>query len=126
MRALLQQVALALALTAAGAAAAADAVSVGTVRQQLGKPGAPLLLDVRTVEEFAGGHVPGALNIPVQALAQRLAEVPKGRPVIVYCESGRRSARALDLLKEAGYTDVREMDGSMAAWREAGFAVEKR
>lgn len=125
MRALLQPVALALALVTAGAVAA-DAVSVGTVRQQLGQPGAPLLLDVRTAAEFAGGHVPGAVNIPVQALAQRLAEVPKGRPVIVYCESGRRSARALDLLKEAGYTDVREMDGSMAAWREAGFAVEKR
>lgn len=110
---------------ASATAFAGGSVSVETVREQLARPAAPMLLDVRTAEEFAGGHVPRAVNIPIQALPQRLAEVPKDREVIVYCESGKRSARALDLLKEAGYTRVREMDGSMAAWREAGYAIEK-
>lgn len=71
------------------------------------------LLDVRTREEFAGGHVKGAKNIPVQELAARLKEVPKGH-VVVYCRSGGRSASAAALLKGQGYevTDI----GPMPNW----------
>lgn len=74
-----------------------------------------LLLDVRTPEEFREGHVNGALNIPVQVLAQRIAEVgPKDRHVVVYCRSGGRSAAATQLLKASGYhvTDI----GAMSNW----------
>jgi rhodanese-related sulfurtransferase len=60
------------------------------------------LLDVRTPEEFAAGHVDGARNIPVQVLGGRLRDVPKGR-VVVYCRSGGRSASAAALLRQAGY-----------------------
>ena len=70
-----------------------------------------LLLDVRTPAEFAGGHVEGALNIPVQVLATRLEEVgPKEREVVVYCLSGGRSARAAGELRAAGYT-VHDLGG---------------
>jgi phage shock protein E len=63
-----------------------------------------LLLDVRTPAEFAGHHVPGALNIPVQTLAQRLVDVgSKDREVVVYCQSGGRSARAAAELRQVGY-----------------------
>jgi phage shock protein E len=66
--------------------------------------GGALLLDVRTPEEFASGHVGGAVNIPVQVLGQRLAEVgSKDREVVVYCKSGGRSARAATELRQAGY-----------------------
>ncbi|HEY0714662.1 MAG TPA: rhodanese-like domain-containing protein [Polyangia bacterium] len=66
--------------------------------------GGALLLDVRTPEEFAGRHVPGALNIPVQVLGQRLAEVgSKDREIVVYCQAGGRSARAAAELRQAGY-----------------------
>ena len=61
------------------------------------------LLDVRTPGEYSGGHLEGAVNIPVQQLAQRLAEVPKGRPVVVYCASGARSSSAAGQLRNAGY-----------------------
>jgi len=74
-----------------------------------------MLLDVRTPEEFAGQRIPGAVNIPVQELATRLKEVgPKGRPVVVYCRSGGRSAGAAQLLKRAGFevTDI----GAMGNW----------
>jgi rhodanese-related sulfurtransferase len=79
----------------------------------------PLVLDVRTPEEFASGHVPGAVNIPHTELGERLAELPgdRGGEVVVYCERGGRAARAEDLLREAGYTAVRHLEGDMAAWR---------
>ncbi|HTN52507.1 MAG TPA: rhodanese-like domain-containing protein [Anaeromyxobacter sp.] len=64
------------------------------------------VLDVRSPEEFRGGAYPGAVNIPVQSLAGRLAELPKDRPIVVYCASGGRSAVAARLLAQAGYADV--------------------
>jgi phage shock protein E len=70
-----------------------------------------LLLDVRMPDEFASGHVDGAVNIPVQVLGQRLAEVgAKDREVVVYCKSGGRSARAAAELRQAGYS-VHDLGG---------------
>ena len=86
----------------------------GTEAKRLVAAGA-LLLDVRTPAEFVGGHVPGALNIPVQVLGTRLAEVgPKARDVVVYCQRGGRSARAAAELRQAGYT-VHDL-GGIASW----------
>ena len=73
-----------------------------------------LLLDVRTPGEFAGGHIEGALNIPVQELGTRVSEVgPTSRPVVVYCRSGGRSCAAAGILSQAGYevVDVGGMSG---------------
>ena len=66
-----------------------------------------VLLDVRTPQEFQQGHPDAALNIPVQELPRRLAEVgPPGTRVVVYCAAGGRSAQAVQLLRAGGYTDV--------------------
>lgn len=74
------------------------------------------LLDVRTPAEFAQGHLPGALNIPVQELPQRVGELPDAeRPVVVYCAMGGRSASAAALLKKAGFSRVLDL-GPMTAW----------
>jgi rhodanese-related sulfurtransferase len=62
-----------------------------------------LLLDVRTPDEFGGGSKPGARNVPVQELAQRLGELPKDRPIVVFCRSGGRSASARATLTQAGF-----------------------
>jgi phage shock protein E len=72
-----------------------------------------VLLDVRTPGEFAGGHVEGAINIPVQELEEKLASVPakKDQPVVVYCHSGRRSASAKQILDKAGYLKVSDLGG---------------
>jgi phage shock protein E len=69
------------------------------------------IIDVRTPDEFRDGAYPGALNIPVSDLRARLAEVPKDRPVIVYCASGARSASAARLLSQVGYTNVTNAGG---------------
>ncbi|QSQ11234.1 rhodanese-like domain-containing protein [Myxococcus landrumensis] len=75
-----------------------------------------LLLDVRTPEEFAEGHLPGALNIPVDLLSERLGELGSPEtPVVVYCRSGKRSTRAETLLKERGFQQVLNL-GPMSAW----------
>jgi phage shock protein E len=61
------------------------------------------ILDVRTPGEFAGGHVTGAVNIPLDHLQRSLARIPKNRPVITCCRSGARSSAARDLLRDHGY-----------------------
>ena len=77
---------------------------VELVRQKLAA--GAIVVDVRTPEEFSGGAYPGALNIPVQVLAGRLADLPRGRPIVVYCASGIRSESAARLLERAGFPDV--------------------
>ncbi len=63
----------------------------------------PALIDVRAPEEFAAGHIPGAINIPLDELRARLPEVPKGRPIAVYCQVGQRGYLATRILLHAGF-----------------------
>lgn len=70
------------------------------------------IVDVRTAGEFGEGAYPGALNIPLDELAARLAELgPKDGPVILYCASGARSARAARILSKAGFSDLCDAGG---------------
>jgi phage shock protein E len=64
------------------------------------------VIDVRTPEEFRDGAYPGSFNIPLAELDKRLNEIPKDKPIVLYCQSGARSAAAARVLKKAGYTDV--------------------
>lgn len=82
------------------------------------------LLDVREPEEYAAGHVPGAINLPQGDLATRLAAVPRDRAVYLICRSGARSLRAGQFLKQVGYADVVSVRGGTEAWQAAGHAVD--
>jgi phage shock protein E len=73
------------------------------------------LIDVRSAGEFSGGHIDGAANIPVDALARRVSEIPKDKPVVLYCQSGARSSRAAEMLKSQGYQSVHNL-GGMGRW----------
>jgi phage shock protein E len=74
------------------------------------------VVDVRTADEFASGHVPGAINIPYDQLPGRAAEIgPTSTPVVLYCRSGRRSAIAVDALKKAGFSKLYDMQ-TATAW----------
>jgi hydroxyacylglutathione hydrolase len=84
-----------------------------------------MLLDVRTPEEYAEGHIAGAKLIPVQVLAEHLKDVPKDKQVYVYCHSGGRSARASKLLAANGFSNIENMEGGIVAWKAAGYPVEK-
>jgi rhodanese-related sulfurtransferase len=78
------------------------------------------LLDVRTPEEFAGGHLPGAVNIPHSELAARVAELDgaRERDVVVYCRTGNRTAQALEVLDKAGFKRLFRLQGGYARWSE--------
>ena len=106
-------------LTAAAVTAllfASPAFASGTIDSKaahaLVKDQKAMILDVRTDDEFNARHIDGAVNIPVEDLDKRLGELTdKKRPVIVYCKSGSRSAKAAALLKAAGFTQVHDLGG---------------
>ena len=72
-----------------------------------------ILLDVREVDEYKSGHIPGAINVPLSTLNTRISEVvpEKDRPVFVHCLSGARSGKAVGLLKSMGYSQVENIGG---------------
>ena len=97
-----------------GEAGGTDGATTGSDARRFVESGARLV-DVRTPEEFAAAHIPGAVNIPVQDLERRMEELePKDRPVVVYCQTGNRSGRAAGMLRNAGYA-VHDL-GPMSRW----------
>lgn len=82
-----------------------------------------LLVDVRSAAEFADGHIQGARNIPVQELERKLRELPKDKPIILYCRSGSRSGMALQILQTAGYTNIYNA-GSLDSLARQGLPVK--
>ena len=83
-----------------------------------------ILLDVREPEEFARERVPGAVNVPQADLATRLGEIPRDRPIMTICQSGSRSLRSAQFLRQQGYENVVTVGGGTRAWREAGRPIE--
>lgn len=81
-------------------------------------------IDVRTPEEYAAGHAARAVNIPLDTLDQNMDRIEKNEPVYFICESGNRSKKAAEKLKEAGYNNVISVAGGTAAWKEAGLPIE--
>jgi len=81
------------------------------------------ILDVRTENEFRGGHLPFASNIPLHELPRRLSEVDRTAPLAVVCEGGYRSSIAASLLERAGCTTLVNVTGGTSAWARAGFPV---
>jgi len=82
-----------------------------------------LVLDVRSRDEYLGGHIDGSLNIYVGLLEGRVYEVPEGRPTAVVCKSGTRSSFASSILLRAGREDIHNVLGGMDAWNRAGYPV---
>lgn len=87
-----------------------------------------LLLDVREPDEYAAVHAVNAKLIPLGEVGARLKEIEayKDKPVAVICRSGRRSAQAVSLLKESGFTQVVNVEGGTSAWVQAGLDVIKQ
>jgi rhodanese-related sulfurtransferase len=114
--------------TAAPAAATAGPlrkVDVAALQAALGAQQVPILVDVRSPEEFASGHVAGAKNIPLPELGARLGELApyKDGEVWLICEVGGRSARAASLVSAQGFKAV-DVGGGTAAWRAQGLPLE--
>jgi len=85
-----------------------------------------VIIDVRTEEEWKGKHIPGATLIPLGELKGRLSELDKykDKQVIMHCAVGGRSRQAVELLQKAGFTDVLNMSGGIAAWEKEKLPLE--
>jgi len=85
-----------------------------------------VVLDVRPEDEYAAGHVPGALSIPAAELERRLSELPRDREVVAYCRGPYcvLALQAVDVLRAAGYR-ARRMEVGLPDWRAGGLAVER-
>ena len=85
------------------------------------------VLDVREPDEFAAGHLPEAVNVPLSQFGKRLSEIESWKefPLLVYCASGGRSTRACSDLHKQGFGKLHNLDGGVAAWQKAGLPVRK-
>jgi rhodanese-related sulfurtransferase len=127
-RAISRATALALGLlcsVAAGAEDLAPSISPSELHARQQKEISPQVIDVRTAEEYAAGHVPGAVNIPHTDLADRLSEVESQNGVVLYCMVGPRARIGEKVLQQAGVTKIFHLEGGFAAWRQSGLPVRE-
>jgi rhodanese-related sulfurtransferase len=111
---------------AAATAPRIELISASATKQLLDAPPSGLVvLDVRTPEEFAAGHLTGAIELDARSstFADDLGDLARDVPYLVYCHSGNRSAAAVAAMRALGFTNVSELDGGIAAWQAAGYPV---
>ncbi len=103
---------------------AAKQTSAEQLQQALGKNAKVLVIDVRSPQEFSAGHIPGAVNIPIDDLARKLAEmkVSKDTTVVTMCEHGGRSSRAAIELQKLGYSTASYC--TLESWKKCGYKIE--
>jgi hydroxyacylglutathione hydrolase len=87
--------------------------------------GAVNVVDVRNLHEWQSGHIPGAQHIMLGYLPERLAELPKNKPILVQCQAGARSAIGAGLLQAHGFPAIINLQGGITAWAAAGLPIEK-
>jgi rhodanese-related sulfurtransferase len=104
-----------------------DRISQTELLNLLDTPDQPLILDVRTADEYADGHVPNAVNIHFRDLSDHLDELKAQNPssIVVYCEVGVRAAFAERTLEKAGFDPVLHLSGDMRGWRNQDLPVDK-
>ncbi|KAF5038560.1 Thiosulfate sulfurtransferase GlpE [anaerobic digester metagenome] len=82
-----------------------------------------VIIDVRRPDEFAGGHIPGAVNIDSAEFSEHLNSLDAGATYLIYCQRAGRSSGVRELMREAGFCEVYEIEGGMNAWNAAGLPV---
>ena len=102
----------------------APSITAGALQAQRESGDAPVVIDVRTPDEYATGHIPGAINIPFEQVARRISEIDGPQGVALYCMVGPRARKGETALLAAGYEKVFHLEGGLAAWQAAGFPVE--
>lgn len=100
-----------------------ERVSAPIVAEELASEDSPLLLDIRNPYEWAGRHIEGSVNIPLNHLQERIGEIPRNRRIAVHCAGGYRSSIAASILHRYGLTQLIEMAGGLAAWEAAQLPV---
>ena len=104
-----------------------ETLDVGEIHELVTAPPADLMvLDIRTPEEFAGGHLANAINIDYYAddFETRLAELDLDVPYVMYCRTGNRSSKALPIMDSLGFSEVYELGGGIQAWNGTNLPIE--
>ena len=112
-------------LLASPAAGQPPIVLPNQLAERLAGADPPIVLDVRTDEEWSQGHIPGAMHIPLQQIKERRGEVAKDRDVVVHCQVAPRARMAEKALIMVGHERVFHLEGGFRAWQEAGLTVER-
>lgn len=102
-----------------------ERASVPMLIEELESPNPPLILDVRSQQEWKERHIPDSRNIPLSQLKERIDEIPKDRRIAVHCAGGYRSSIAVSLLDQNAITNVIELAGGITAWEAANLPVRK-
>jgi len=100
-------------------------LTVQELRARMEGGGKLVVLDVRRDDEWEGGHIAGAIHIPLGHLGERLKEVPRNLPIAVVCNVGNRASIGASILRREGYGEVYNVLGSMIAWRNAAYQIVK-
>jgi phage shock protein E len=82
-----------------------------------------VIIDVRRPDEFAGGHIPGAINIDSALFSEQIGGLDPDGTYVIYCQRGARSAGIRELMREAGFREVYEVEGGISAWKAVGLPV---
>ena len=123
----MKRIYLALILLMSFDALSAELWSVAQLQKAISKSGhKPVLLDVRTQSEYNDGHIQDAINIPHDQLLKepQLVSVYKDSQMVVFCRSGVRAGKVIEMLEGLGFKEIIDIDGDMLAWNEAGHSVE--
>lgn len=115
---------LAMLITATHVWAVEQNISSRDARTLLEKNKDVYLLDVRSPQEYSQGKLAGSVLIPISEIERRLGEVPKSRPVLVYCAVGSRSRHAAALLSRKGYKEVYNMADGIVGWYRNGYPIK--
>jgi hydroxyacylglutathione hydrolase len=105
--------------------AGAATIAQITARELAPRLNTVTVVDVRSATEWAAGHLPGAIHIPLGYLTDRAGEIPPGNPIVLQCQSGGRSSIAASVLKRAGFDNVANLSGGITGWVAAGLPVEE-
>lgn len=99
-------------------------ISPLTVAELRAQPAGSELVDVRSSSEFASGHIPGAVNIPMDEIESRLDDLRPGAPIVLICQMGKRARMTANLLEPCG-REISVLEGGTSAWMQAGLPVVK-
>lgn len=102
-------------------------ISVNALRATINNEESPIIIDVRSPDEYNRGHIPGAINMPADSISGSMMDIPDDEPIVTYCNMQHpgqsRSERAADQLRSAGY-NARALEGGFPAWERAGHPVD--
>ena len=113
-------------LTSCEQSKGSNEITQGELLSRMADKTTPLIIDVRSAEEYQQSHIPGAINLPHNTFSElpEHLKLAKNDELVVYCESGKRAATVIKTLQKHGYFEVRHLQGDMRGWRNGGLKTE--